>query len=460
MKRMVLCGALAAAACSSNASNGSGGGGGGGTGKPLPPAPPDANLGPPVLARVPEAWWTLDPPCPDGGKLQGKPHPESNWVACHDWEGKNHGPWTQWWGDGAGRSEGMWEHGQRHGVWIQIHASGTKLEETAWRADKQHGPSQRWWPNGQKKMEGTYVDGRADGTFRAWAEDGKEIGSFTMKLGTGTFKEFNADGTVAWDQAQVDGENHGVARAYHENGAVRSESHWVRGGQDGVNVTYTPEGTKWVEGMYRGDQRQGRWLFWGKDGEIERAEDFRDDQPLAIIFYEGGKPLADAPDQGTCATEAGLKAAAGQAKSEYACVSRAEHFPGIALVGGFAHDRGCMQTGFVVDCTPQEKVSSAAILARAGWSKATGDRRKAIAMEYLHEILLDMRGSLVRDQPKPPETTPVADLASDGTVTIHGWVRDPSGMVPEITSRETTWTFTPKGDVTGTSGRVETFDLR
>jgi len=59
---------------------------------------------------------------------------------------------------------------------------------------------------------------------------------------------------------------HGSFVAYHENGTVASEGHYVDGKEDGLWRDFHPDGRRASEGHYRDGSEVGVWRFWSADG--------------------------------------------------------------------------------------------------------------------------------------------------------------------------------------------------
>ncbi len=67
---------------------------------------------------------------------------------------------------------------------------------------------------------------------------------------------------------------HGLFVAYHENGTVASEGHYVDGKEDGLWRDFHPDGRPASEGHYRDGREVGVWRFWNADGTEESSATF------------------------------------------------------------------------------------------------------------------------------------------------------------------------------------------
>lgn len=419
-----------------------------------PPAPPiDASTAPVnTAAAAPEFWKNGDAACPDGGKLTGA---GSRNVDCLDSSGQMHGPSAVFGEKGELQELTMWSRGKRDGATTQFYPDGQVRYQATLRQNNQHGTVTRFHPNGQKQSEGTYRDGRPDGTFRAWSPDGKEIGSFVMKNGTGTFIEWYDDGRKSWEQPMVNGQAHGTIVQWHPNGKKMSESVFAHGKGAGATTSWDDQGRMVSKGQYRNDAQEGDWTYYDPSGQVVRVDRYRAGSQVASIDYQDGKPLGRAIDD-ACASDDAVAAAYARDSGkpldkEHRCVDHAPHFPGWALVGQFAYDRGCMPRAVLLDCKLVKGVEAKTLLARAGWAEARAPAREKIAMNYVREVAIAWEGSM-SDEPEPPRTVRQAD----GGITITAWIADPPGMQREITPHLTEFRFAAGGALATRALKSET----
>ena len=102
-----------------------------------------------VLLALLASCGSDDNPCPGEGELLGVKGVEQ-WCAISDGHGgwTKHGPFWEWYEDGALGIEGRYCMGTPCGAWI-------------------------WWNHGQKIREGAYNDaGEQCGTWRQWSAEG------------------------------------------------------------------------------------------------------------------------------------------------------------------------------------------------------------------------------------------------------------------------------------------------
>jgi hypothetical protein len=130
-----------------------------------------------------------------------------------------------------------------------------------------------WWPSGQKKVTTTYRTGRQDGRFASWHENGKP----------------HEEGTV------TNGLRNGQWREHHESGALKREMDYGAGGGAYRWTTYREEdGSKWMEGGFKGQREHGRFIEWYPDGTKLAEGDMADGAKTGTWSYwnADGSPSA------------------------------------------------------------------------------------------------------------------------------------------------------------------------
>ena len=448
MRGMILA-ALGAAACGSADA-----GGGGGANKPYTPKLPaavDAQPMPDASTAAVDTttpavdWWKHG--CPNGGAMQGDPPPKGDHVWCVRADNTQDGP-EAYFEKGKLLSIGNNKDGRRDGGFVAFYPDGSKHRAGAYRAANNAGTWTTWWPNGKVQLEEHYVDGRADGVQTAYAADGKVVETWKLKMGTGTMTWWDDDGHKASETEYVDGRAHGASTSYYPSGKVQEKSRYVDGEPDGQETDYYENGQIREQGTYYRGRQIGDWQSFDDKGaqtQLVRRDGKGDE--LFEILYDGGQPLVPVPSPGPCDDNAAVAKAAGMpvrnGSDTPECVERPRHFPGIAVSGSFAYDAGCMDATWVVDC---KKVANApdskAILARAGWPKAKGKLREALAQAYVEEISELWDGSLMND-PDPVKSV----AAADGSVVVTAWTAPRPGMQYDPTITKVAWTFTADGAV-------------
>jgi antitoxin component YwqK of YwqJK toxin-antitoxin module len=84
----------------------------------------------------------------------------------------------------TGDEQGVLEDGKRHGPWVRYNGDGQLLSKGTLKDGKKNGPWVKYHKNGQLLFKGTYKDGKMDGLWVTYNEDGT-----VDKKNTGTFKD-------------------------------------------------------------------------------------------------------------------------------------------------------------------------------------------------------------------------------------------------------------------------------
>jgi hypothetical protein len=127
------------------------------------------------------------------------------------------------------------------------------------------------------------------------------------------------------------------------------------------------------------------------------------------------------------------------------CSEISKTFPGIAMVGIFANDRGCITQGMLVDCKPPTDGYEAVAMARAGWATADLAGKQKLALAWLAEI---DGVSIVTSKPEkfPKELSAPTAKAEGATLVIDFWTVDPAGMEPVMVYRKHHVVFAADGN--------------
>lgn len=119
------------------------------------------------------------------------------------------------------------------------------------------------------------------------------------------------------------------------------------------------------------------------------------------------------------------------------CVLTDPDFPGVAVVGTFAHDRGCITQIIHVDGDwLMPSLASAAALRMAGWQGADDDGRARLALLWTAFGGFPFSSPVTSPNEDfgrpggPAFVPPRAEPAAAGAV-VTLWVEEPSGMAPE-----------------------------
>ncbi len=88
--------------------------------------------------------------------------------------GKVEGLETTWWDNGQKREEGTWGTGEeqaRDGLWTVWYKNGNIQEEAYWVNGEPHGPYKQWYDNGARKTEGQFTNWVRSGIWTYYNDD-------------------------------------------------------------------------------------------------------------------------------------------------------------------------------------------------------------------------------------------------------------------------------------------------
>jgi|JI9StandDraft_1071089.scaffolds.fasta_scaffold04458_3 antitoxin component YwqK of YwqJK toxin-antitoxin module len=414
---------------------------------PAPPLPPAkwTPLPPPTSDPVsttsvqPEFWKQGQAACPEGATFTASTPPYFQASCTAD--GVIHGPTATFDAEGHLLALEYYERGKAEGLHTSYWPNGARKQERSWHLGREHGPFKRWHANGQVAEQGAWIDGRLDGKILAFDASGRPLGTSELIRGTGLYTEWTDAGTRASERNFVDGLEHGHRTEWHPDGRKSIESEYVHGVQHGRFAAWDERGKPLRIGQYANDRETGTWTFYTASGDVDRVDTYDDGDVIRTVLHHDGKPLGKPAADDKCATKATI-AAVYQAQTgsplgdgDAHCVRPALHFPGVVAIGDFAHDRGCAGDDVLVDCKYMDTPDGAAILARAGWQKATPATRELLARYYVDEVAL----AWSRSGEASVERQPSGDLHVTGTVSY-------TGMRGSVSYRET-FRVTPAGKV-------------
>lgn len=217
--------------------------------------PPDAYVPPPPPPPPPQPKLG----CADGTHVQPAAAPEPTWFCVRD-------------------------DGKRDGRFFSLFPDGAIAIEGSFKADKLDGAWTRHYPSGAIAETGAFVDGRKDGAWKQLSPVGAELGSYAMKLGTGTEKRWYDEGPLYSERAFKNGALHGAAKVYTPDGQIAISSHYWLGKLDDKHE-FGSKATMRFEETYERGIRSGKrkiWQFWLLYVEDEFDRGGRNDGDITV----------------------------------------------------------------------------------------------------------------------------------------------------------------------------------
>ena len=133
-----------------------------------------------------------------------------------------------------------------------FYETGEFESETPLKNGKQHGTAYDWDDPGFLHFAEPYVDGVAHGTAKQWSRDGKLMGTYKMKHGTGI---------DLWRCEEEDGSVHLAEVLFWKNGCPDGFEWFINEDQEGV----------YAESHYNGSGRHGICRRWNAKDRLCRG---------------------------------------------------------------------------------------------------------------------------------------------------------------------------------------------
>ncbi len=207
-----------------------------------------------------------------------------------DGAGHLHGPYTQWRDKKTPRVKGQYLHGHRDGLWTWTDRDNNKEGEGTYVNGKKDGVWNEWFEN-KLTFTGTYSQGKPDGTFISYDHNGKEIGRFDIKDGTGMMTTWQPNAHLSKLKEYVrKGDRDGLYQELVGRDKVVVEGHYSGGVKWGSWKEWTPDGVLLVERNWKRGKLEGAWKKYvgGKLSSEATYKDGKADGPYREM--RDGKP--------------------------------------------------------------------------------------------------------------------------------------------------------------------------
>jgi antitoxin component YwqK of YwqJK toxin-antitoxin module len=195
-----------------------------------------------------------------------------------DEEGIKDGPWKEYYPNGAIKSEGTYDKGNRIGGWKFYYPNGQLEQIGTYNKDGKADGSWTWYyATGDLLREESYFNGKIDGFSIEYDEYGVVIaeGEYLEDEKEGKWK-FNYGDHKSEGEFSL-GMRQGKWISYYSDGKVNFEGEFIEDNPNGRHTWYWPNGNKKTEGKYIMGLKDGEWLKYNYDGT-----------PFISIFYENG----------------------------------------------------------------------------------------------------------------------------------------------------------------------------
>lgn len=191
-----------------------------------------------------------------------------------DNQGREQGVWKEFFEDGKVKSEGSYKDGKREGRWSFFH-NNSQTEQVGeyvkgkpsgeWKKFFIDGKLQRneFYENGKENgimteysqdsviiAQGNYVDGKKDGLWKFNNGEYRGEGKFAEDKEEGNWKQFNANGKLAFEGDFVEGQENGEHKYFYEDGKPKETRLYRLGIREGVWRKYDAAGMPVIEITY------------------------------------------------------------------------------------------------------------------------------------------------------------------------------------------------------------------
>lgn len=217
------------------------------------------------------------------------------------------GVWFNYYDNGVLMDSSNYAYGRLHGQSVLRYETGQISRRGRFVRDRQEGPWEFYFVNGNKSAEGSFSKGISSGLWKVWNFDGQLIqevehlpeqdiriincwspnGEVLVKDGSGVFKTYYANGTMAQEGKVKEGKKVGLWKSYFANGKLQEEGTYEENIYKLVN-SWSLEGSPMVvkgEGEYESYYEETEDVF--EKGMVSNG--LRDG--LWESFHESGAPL-------------------------------------------------------------------------------------------------------------------------------------------------------------------------
>ena len=260
----------------------------------------------------------------------GKP-----WIVKHaDSEGRRQGEQLEYHENGQLALRQNYKNNLWHGLKEKWNSDGVLIEKTEFKDGRLHGKEERWHDNGKKKSVTHFENGERSGLMEEWYENGTKRSEimyhhdFRVGVSKTWHESSNPKSEVSYtDEGQPDGvailyydkkdaiftrehwkdgDRHGLAERFFDNGQLQEREHWKNGVRDGVSEKWFRDGVLYRRAHYTDGELDGLFERFHDNGQLETRENYKDGMREGVVemwgseglllyrwLYENDKPVRD-----------------------------------------------------------------------------------------------------------------------------------------------------------------------
>lgn len=191
----------------------------------------------------------------------------------------------EWRVDYEALEEGCLVERARQGEWRGFHPGGSLRWFSQYQQGELQGPFRSFHPGEPLKAPyrgegpdafpalkplqvGAYEQGVPEGTHTFTGPAGEIYGTATVEGGDGGWESYGEKGQLIEQGEYIEGQKHGVWRAWYSNGNVKEEITWRQGSRDGPATLFFETGEVKARGQYYGGFAQGAWAAYYPNGRF------------------------------------------------------------------------------------------------------------------------------------------------------------------------------------------------
>lgn len=206
--------------------------------------------------------------------------------------------------DGTLKSVGTYHDGVKEGTFREYAQDGKDTDSKIYHDGKlvakgllnDRGIEQGYWKefydDGQLKAEGNYTDGKKDGYWKFYYRDGsiEEEGNFVKGTAEGAWKWYHENGEVLREETYKNGKENGEIKEYDEKGDIIAQGKYENGKKNGHWLYLSPEMKQ--EGNFADDKEDGEWKHYYDNGKLYFQGSYvnGDEDGAHNYYFEDGNP--------------------------------------------------------------------------------------------------------------------------------------------------------------------------
>ncbi len=171
-----------------------------------------------------------------------------------------HGPYFEYYRDGAKFKQGTYLNGLKDGRWGYWYPNGKVAKFGRYKLGEQDGKWVYRTKDGRKQKEEIYVNGKRDGTWLYYQKDSEEVAR-----------------RVDWKEDKREG----LTIEYYPDGQRKVSAEWQNDKLHGRVLKWYPEGKKLSYEEYADGKKNGRAIMWSKSGTIQAEFRYKDDRRVS-----------------------------------------------------------------------------------------------------------------------------------------------------------------------------------